>query len=68
MLVAFKRALVSRYTTRARHFWDIVDDEYEKAVASGPPVMGRSLEDIASAMTGRNRGHSLDTPPEIFLG
>ena len=54
--------------SRARRFWGIVDDEYEKAVASGPPIMGRSLENIAPAMTQRNGGHSHDTPSEIFLG
>lgn len=54
--------------SRARHFRDIVDDEYEKAVASGSPIIGRSLENIAPAMKRTNNGRSHDTPSEIFLG
>ena len=48
----YRRSLNGR--ARARRFWRIVDDEYEKAIAAGPPVIGRKLENFTPASQSRD--------------
>jgi len=51
----------------ARRFWSIVDDEYKKAVAAGPPVMGRTLDNVIPAKK-RNIHRLTDMSSAAILG
>jgi Family of unknown function (DUF6082) len=53
---------------RARRFWSIVDDEYKKAVAAGPPIMGRTLDNAAQGRQSRDIHHPSQTPLSALLG
>jgi hypothetical protein len=51
----------------SRRFWSIVDDEYVRAVAAGPPIMGRTLDNVTLAKEGNIRGVR-DMPSAAILG
>ena len=53
--------------TSARRFWSIVDDEYKKAVASGLPIMGRTLNNVTVSKQNDNRALT-DTTSAAILG
>jgi hypothetical protein len=53
---------------RARRFWRIVDDEYKKAAAAGPPIMGRTLDNAAPGGHSKDIYHPSQTSLAALLG
>jgi hypothetical protein len=53
--------------TPARRFWSIVDDEYKNAVASGPPIMGRTLDNVTTSKQNNIRALT-NSPSGAILG